>query len=141
MDDIEAAQKLRVKEAKFPVEGMSMDSDGIMLHGLPFEQASQAERIMASVDVGIAMNPELRLMICKDGNAMDKDTIDALDAKLAESDFQMIVEVVTNNDSEEERCAVVIRDGKVAKTNNKAKKPAAGLFEGDEADVDNTTAV
>lgn len=139
MAELEAEQKRRLAEAKFPVEGMSLEAGGILLNGLPFEQASQAERIMASVDVGIALNPELRLMICKDGNAMDAETIAALDAKLEDSDFQMIVEVVTNTSDDEDRCAVVIKDGKVVKTN---KKPAsAGLFEGDDADVDNAAAV
>jgi hypothetical protein len=135
-------QKQKIKDAEFPVDGMSVDEKGILLNGLPFEQASQAEQIMASVDVGIALNPTLRLMVCENGNDLDDETIAALDAKLEETDFQMIVELATRSAFDEDLCSVVIKDGKVAKTNPvKTKKPAAGLFEGDEADVDNATAV
>jgi len=136
-------QKQKIKDAEFPVDGMSVDEKGILLNGLPFEQASQAEQIMASVDVGIALNPTLRLMVCENGNDLDDETIAALDAKLEETDFQMIVELATRSAFDESLCSVVIKDGKVAKTNPvKTKKPASsGLFEGDDADVDNAAAV
>lgn len=133
-------QKQKIKDAEFPVDGMSVDEKGILLNGLPFEQASRAKQIMASVDVGIALNPTLRLMVCENGNDLDDETIAALDAKLEETDFQMIVELATRSAFDESLCSVVIKDGKVAKTNPvKTKKPAAGLFEGDDADVDAAT--
>ncbi|CAB4191585.1 AAA domain containing protein [uncultured Caudovirales phage] len=142
LKEIVETQKKRLAEAKFPVPGMSLAEKGILLNGLPFEQSSKAQRIMASVDIAIALNPTLRLMICEDGNDLDDETIAALDKKLEETGFQMIVELATRSTSDEDLCAVVIKDGKVAKTNPvKTKKPAAGLFEGDEADVDNTAAV
>lgn len=117
MEKIEKANKKKLEDAEFPVDGMSLDADGVLLNGLPFGQASLKERIFASVDVGIALNPTLRLMVSQDGGALDAEAITALDEKLAESDFQMIVEIATRSESDEDLCAVVIKDGKVSKTN------------------------
>lgn len=119
MDAIEAANKKKLLEAEFPVEGMALDKEGILLNGLPFSQASTAERIKASVRIGMALNPTLRLMVSQDGGALDDETIKALDEILAEGDFQMIVEMPTRSAFDEDLCSVVIRDGKVAKTNPK----------------------
>lgn len=121
MDTIKTTNETKLREAEFPVDGMSLDAEGILLNGLPFDQASTAERIEASVRVGMALNPTLRLMVSQDGGALDDEAIVALDKILAENDFQMIVEVATRSPFDEDLCSVVLKDGKVAKVN--AKKP------------------
>lgn len=122
IEGIDKAMQTKMTSAKFPVDGMSLDSEGVLLNGLPYEQASKAERIMAAVDVGIAMNPKLRLFVCQDGNDLDDETIEALDAKLEQHDFQMLVELATRSAGDEELCAVIIKNGEVAKTNPKPEK-------------------
>jgi len=92
---------------------MELNEDGLVWNNLPFEQASTSQRIMASVAVGMRLNPELRLLVCEHGSDLDVDTLDALDAVLKEHQFQMICEVVTRSKEDEERCAVVIADGEV----------------------------
>lgn len=108
MDD---AQKSAIESAKFPVEGMSFSQDGVLLNGRPFEQSSTKERIMASVEVGMAMNPELKLLVCEDGSALDEDAIAALDEVLKARDYQMIVELVTRTKEDEGLCAVIVKEG------------------------------
>jgi len=120
---IDDSVKKRTAEAEFPVPGMSLDAEGILFNGLPFEQASKREQIEASVDIGIALNPLLRLMVSQDGGALDDEAIETLDKKLANSDFQMVVEIATRSSSDEDLCAVVIKDGKVAKSNPAKKSP------------------
>ncbi len=102
-----------VSSADWPIEGMELQEDGLVWNGLPFEQASTSQRIMASVAVGMRLNPELRLLVCEHGSDLDVDTLEALDAVLKEKDFQMIVELVCRSKEDEERCAVVIADGEV----------------------------
>lgn len=113
MKAIEERQAEAIKQAKFPVDGMAFDDEGVLLNGLPFEQASKRERIMASFEVGMALNPELRLLVCQDGGDLDEDAIVALDEKLREHDFQAIVELVTRSETDRELCQVVIKDGLV----------------------------
>ncbi len=101
-------------KAKFPVEGMSITDSEVVLNGLPFSQASRRQRIMASVDVGIALNPKLRLLVSQDGSDLDLETLEVLEQKLKDSDFQMLVEFVTRGKSDEDLCAVVMTDGEVS---------------------------
>ena len=112
-----------VANAKWPVEGMELQEDGLLMNGLPFEQASTSQRIMASVKVGMALNPKLRLLVCEHGSDLDGDTLDTLEAVLKEHDFQMIVELVTRTDADEDRCAVVIADGRVVKEDGEEVVP------------------
>jgi hypothetical protein len=129
MDNIKTANEKKIQDAEFPVPGMSMDAEGVLLDGLPFEQASTKQRIIASTKVGIALNPTLRLMVSQDGGSLDQEAIAELDALLVEHDFQMIVEIVTRTEADDDLCSVVIKDGKVAKTNT--RKVAPSLFTAD----------
>lgn len=122
LDAIKNTNQKKLEEAEFPVEGMSLDQEGILLDGLPFEQASTAQQIIASVKVGIALNPRLRLMVSRKGGALDEESIAILDSILEAEDFQMIIEMPTRSQTDEDLCSVIVKDGKVAKTN--PRKPA-----------------
>jgi hypothetical protein len=112
MDQIKAEQEAALREAPWPVEGLSMDDDGVLFNGLPIEQAAKSRRIRTSVLIGMALNPKLRLLVCQDGNDLDVDSMAELEKILEEKDFQMILEMVTRGADDESRCAVVIEDGK-----------------------------
>lgn len=116
-DKLKAIQDMRAEEvanAEWPMEGMELNEDGLLMNGLPFEQASTSQRIMASVKVGMALNPKLRLLVCQHGSDLDKETLDALEKAAKENDFQLLIELVTRTSSDEELCAVIIEDGRVA---------------------------
>lgn len=113
LKDIADERAEEVSNADWPIPGMELQEDGLVWNGLPFEQASTSQRIMASVAVGMRLNPELKLLVCEHGSDLDLDTLSALDAVLKEHDFQMICEVVTKSKEDEDRCAVVIADGEV----------------------------
>lgn len=115
-DRLKAIQEERaeaVANAKWPMSGMSLTEDGLLMDGIPFEQACTSQRIMASVKVGMALNPKLRLLVCQHGSDLDNATLDALAKVVEENKFQFICEVVTRTMEDEERCAVVIADGEV----------------------------
>jgi len=117
MKEIDEQQKDLLAAAKWPVPGMSVDADGVLLNGLPLEQVCQRDKTIVSANIGILQNPELRLMVSERGSELDIETRDGLAEILKNEDFQMIIEVVTNSEADEERCSVVIEDGAV-----KAKK-------------------
>jgi len=115
-DQLEKIKEKRteaVANAKWPIKGMELTEDGLLMDGLPFEQASTSQRIMASVAVGMSLNPKLRLLVCQHGSDLDNATLDALDAVVKENGFQLLLELVTRSKEDEERCAVVIADGAV----------------------------
>jgi hypothetical protein len=113
MKAIADSQQKALEDAHWPVEGLGMDDEGVLYNGLPIEQSSKSVRTRVSVEIGMALNPRLRLLVCQDGGDLDNDALDALDAVLAEKDFQMILELVTRGKDDEARCAVIVENGKV----------------------------
>ena len=106
---IEAEKANAMKAAKFPVEGLGFDADGVTFNGLPFEQASSAEQLDVAVAMGFAQHPELRIALIRDGSLLDH-TMLARVAKVAEQfDGQVWIERV----SEGAECSVIISDGHV----------------------------
>jgi len=104
-------QQDRLKSAKWPIPELSLDDEGVLLNGLPFEQASRKEQVLASVAIGMALNPKLKLLVSQDGGVLDTDAMEALDGILAKNGFTMIVELVTRTLADESLCAVIFRDG------------------------------
>jgi len=100
-----------LREAKWPIGGLSLDATGLLYNGLPFEQASRSVQIRVAVRMAMAQNPTLKLMVCQNGNDLDNDAMAELETALSESDYQMLLEVVTRSDSDEERCQVVFENG------------------------------
>lgn len=111
LKELDEQDEKQIAAAEWPVEGMSFDDEGILLNGLPFEQASRRQRITASFLVGMKMNPTLRLLICEDGSSLDYESMEVLDELLTQHDFLAVVELVTRSEEDEDRCAVIIEDG------------------------------
>lgn len=112
LDAIPLKQRELLTSADWPVADLSIDKDGVLYQGLPESQASLAERIRLWCRVAAALKPKLPLLVFNDGNALDYDSMAELDTFLEESGFQAIVEFVTRNADDEDRCVVVIEDGK-----------------------------
>lgn len=112
--EIDEQKAQAIESAPWPVEGMELQQDGLLMNGLPFSQASTAQRIMASTKIGMALNPKLRLLVCEHGSDLDAETLNALEKAAKEHDFQILIELVTRTSEDEARCAVIIKDGMVA---------------------------
>ena len=108
-----------VAAANLGVPGLELtDDDGtpvVMLAGVPFSQASDAERLRASVAVAMAGNPTLRIIRCKDGSLLDKRSMAILEEMAKAADFQVWVEVV----ADEAGAGIYIEDGMVQAVDGK----------------------
>lgn len=111
LTEITDTKQETLENAEWPLPGMCVDESGVLLHGLPFEQASKAERLLASIKVGMALNPKLKLLVCHDGNDLDNTTMSVLEKVLKENDYQLLLEYVTRDEADESRCAVVFHEG------------------------------
>jgi DNA repair exonuclease SbcCD ATPase subunit len=110
MDQREADKARAVAEANLPVEGLAFTSDEVLLNGLPFDQASDAEKLRASVAIAAAKNPKLRVIRIRDGSLLDSSGVAALAAFAAEHDLQIWREVV----ADDAKTGIVIEDGRLA---------------------------
>lgn len=96
-----------IASAEFPVDGLKLDEDGVMFNGVPLAQASAAEQIKISAAVGLAMNPELRILIVRDASLLDEDSMAALRRFAEENGAQIWAECV----GAREDAMLVLEDG------------------------------
>ena len=107
--EIDETKEKLLAGAKFPIEKLSFDEDGVMYDGIPFNQCSTAEKIRVSVSMGFAMNPKLNILLIREGSHLDDDSL-AMVCKMAEeADGQVWIERVGKGDE----CSVIIEDGEV----------------------------
>lgn len=109
IDSLDAKKQKALEEAEMPIDGLSLDEDGVTFNDIPFGQLSMSQKIKVSTAIGMAQNPELRLMIVNDGSLLDKDNLKALQQMAEDNDFQIFVEMV--DDSGE--MGFVVEDGEV----------------------------
>lgn len=112
LTEIKGKVQKALQQAQWPVEGLSVDDNGPVYQGLPVTQASTAERMRLWCRVSAALDPELRLLVFRDGNSLDNESLAELDRFLQEQGFQAIVEFVTRSSADEDRCVVVLEEGR-----------------------------
>lgn len=95
--------------AVFPVDGLSFDDNGVLLDGIPFDQASSAEQLRVSVAMALAANPDLRVLLIRDGSLLDADNLRLVAEMAAEADAQVWLERVGSGPE----VSVLIEDGEV----------------------------
>jgi DNA repair exonuclease SbcCD ATPase subunit len=105
----EAREQLQ-EEAQLPLEEVTFDERGLRVRGIPFEQLSSSERIRVSCRIAMAMNPELRVMLIKDGSLLDGDAFAEVCALAEARGYQLWVETVGAGHGD----AIVLERGEVA---------------------------
>lgn len=108
---LDEEKAMAMAAAKWPVEGLGFDDSGVTYNGRPFGQASSAEQLRVSLAMGMALNPQLKVLVIRDGSLIDDETMAVIRGAVAEKDFQLWVEKVSASG---EGCTVLIEDGSVA---------------------------
>jgi energy-coupling factor transporter ATP-binding protein EcfA2 len=94
MEKRETDKRAAIAAAKLPVAGIEFGDGTILMNGLPFDQASDAEKLRASVSIAMAMNPKLRVVRVRDGSLLDEDGLSLLAKMADEADCQVWLERV-----------------------------------------------
>lgn len=113
IEEVDAEKQHRLETAEWPLPGMSLDENGVLVDGLPLEQVNTARRTKLSTLIGMQLNPKLRLLMCEHGNDLDMESLKELDAICKEHDFQMLLEMVTKTEADEGACKVVFESGEL----------------------------
>jgi DNA repair exonuclease SbcCD ATPase subunit len=104
-----------VAAANLPVDDLTFGEDEVLLNGFPFDQASDAERLCASVAIAAAMNSTLKVIRVRDGSLLDDDGLRLL-AEFAEKHaLQIWVERVSSDAA----TGIVIENGMVKQRDGK----------------------
>lgn len=110
IESIRAEQAEAIAKAPIPVQGLGIEAGQVTYHGLPLANLSASERLRVSVGLGLAVNPEIRVMLIDRWNDLDDDSRQVVREMADEADCQIWSTVVGTKD---EDITVVIREGKL----------------------------
>ncbi len=109
LHELDEIRRSALEGASFPVPGLGFSDDGVTFNGVPFSQASSAEKIRVSFAIGASMDPDLRVMRILDGSLLDDDSMAILREMAAGHDYQLVVERVGSGDEG----ALILEDGEL----------------------------
>ncbi len=107
---IEARKAETLAAAKLPVDGLAVSDDGITLNGVPFAQASGAERLRVSLALAMKGSPELDDVWVHDGALLDDESLAIVADQVVAAGKRLWLERVGTKDPG----VIVIQDGQVA---------------------------
>lgn len=81
-----------LKVAVFPHPSLSVSDDGVLFDGVPFSQLNQGQREETAFAIATAGNPDLKLVIVKNGDMMDEVTLAHIDKLAIERGYTVLVE-------------------------------------------------
>jgi len=110
ISEIDQQKETALKEAEFPVPGLSFDESGVTYNGIPFDQASGMEQTKISLGMGIALNPELRVLLVREASVITPKSLEAIAEFAKEKDVQLWLEDCRATD---EQASVIIEDGMI----------------------------
>jgi DNA repair exonuclease SbcCD ATPase subunit len=111
-DEIKALDERKsaaLQEAKFPIDGLGFDDEGVLFRGIPFAQCSSAERMKVSLAIASSLNPQIRVIRVNDGSLLDTQSMAEVEAIAKEHDMQVWIERV----DESGKVGIVIEDGEI----------------------------
>lgn len=117
MEKREEDKKTAIASAKIPVDNLSFGDDCVLLDGQPFEQASEAQKIFAGMQLTVAQNPLLKLVFIRQGSLMSEKTKMMILKFCKDHYFTCIMETVGVQSKVGN--IVVIEDGQIVKAPKK----------------------
>lgn len=110
LEAIDRAKKDAMAKAPFPIPGLGFnDANEVTLDDLPFSQASTAGKIRASVAIGLALNPKLRVLCIRQGNDLDDNNLKLIGQMAEAADAQVWIERVSTQGD----VSIILEDGHI----------------------------
>ena len=115
----DAEKTKKIASAKLPIESVTFGTDPnsgkdiVLLAGVPFNQASDAEQLRASCALAMAGNPALKVIRVRDGSLLDENGLSILGKMAEERGFQVWIERVGSG-----KVGFILEDGHLAEPEN-----------------------
>ena len=85
-------KSIQVAAAKFPIPGLSLSDDAVMYEGNRFDRLSTGQQIRVSTAIGMALNPELKVVFIRNGSMLDSGNLKEIIAQAKDKDYQVWLE-------------------------------------------------
>jgi hypothetical protein len=109
MAKIDLEKKSKVKTAKFPIEGLALEGETVMFNGKPLSQLSTGEQIRVSTAIAMALNPEFKVILVREGSLLDSEGMKAICDIAKDRDYQLWIESV----KDKKEVGIYIENGEV----------------------------
>lgn len=110
INELKETKENAIKNAKFPVEHLSFNDEGVLYKGIPFKQECSSNQLKVSVAMAMKFNPDLRVLRITDGNLLDSGNMKVIEQMAIDNDYQIWIEKV----DESGEVGVYIEDGQIA---------------------------
>lgn len=97
MQELQTQKKSAIEAAKLPVSGLEFGEGELLLNGVPLAQLSAAEQLKLSMDIAMAENPQLRVVLLKDASLLDKESMEYIRARAEKEGYQVWAERVASD--------------------------------------------
>ncbi len=111
---IQAEKEARIAAAKFPVPGLSIEDDTVLVNDVPFSDLNTAERIKISALIAMAQNPELKVIFVREGALVSRANLAVLANLAKEHDCQCWIEKFSESPDDD---SIHVEDGHVSHVN------------------------
>ncbi len=108
-----------VAKSKLPIEDLGFSEDGVTYKKLPFEQISDSEKLKVSMAIAMALNPNVRVILIRDGSLLDKNNRKIIEQMVKDKGFQVWLESVSD---EPGKVGIFISEGEVVAIDGKDVK-------------------
>lgn len=95
---VENQKAKKLAETVMPVEGLAILPDGLAYGGIPLEQVNTVKKLEICVAISMAMNPKLKVLRIN-GNDLDHDSLGAIGELVADKDYQVWIEKVSDDNT------------------------------------------
>jgi len=120
IEEIDIEKSNAIKEAALPIDGLELTDEGVLMNGVFFSQLSTAEQIRISALVAMSQNPDLRIILIREGALMNTANLKMLSGLAAERGYQLWIERFQETPSNE---GLHIEDGAIAYVDGKEVAP------------------
>lgn len=110
---IDDLKQEKLKAAKLPLPGLSVNEGGITYKGNLFVELSSTEQLKVSLAIAMKLNPKLKVITIKDGSLIDKKNMKVIEEMAKDQDYQVWIERVDDTGT----VGIYIEEGVIIKKN------------------------
>jgi hypothetical protein len=122
LTELEQAQTSAIQKAHLPIDGLGFKDGAVTLNGKPWKQASEAERIDASMALAMALSPKLRNIIIRDASGVGSKIKQRITDRARAKGYRVVLEILDESGA---NSTVLIENGLRKPIPQKSQEAAA----------------